>query len=122
MNMISTVPTITVDRLSKSFAGSKRGTEQSVLEALSLSLRKGEIVALIGRSGCGKTTLLHCLAGLLEPDSGSIAQMVWRANVLLSFRIIVSCLGPVWKATCSSPCATEKISQKLLVRTLWLRC
>ncbi len=38
----------------------------------SFEIAKGEQVALIGQSGGGKTTLLHLIAGLLVPDSGSI--------------------------------------------------
>lgn len=47
-------------------------TEVSVLKGASMTLNKGEIVALVAPSGAGKSTLLH-IAGLLEtPDSGSI--------------------------------------------------
>ena len=48
------------------------GTELRVLNGVDLSLREGEIVALVGPSGAGKSTLLH-VAGLLErPDGGAV--------------------------------------------------
>jgi lipoprotein-releasing system ATP-binding protein len=48
------------------------GTALEVLRGASLSLRAGEIVALVGPSGAGKSTLLH-VAGLLErPDGGQV--------------------------------------------------
>jgi nitrate/nitrite transport system ATP-binding protein len=40
------------------------------LRDISLTVRKGEFVALIGHSGCGKSTLLNLIAGLLKPTSG----------------------------------------------------
>ncbi|MGE5620164.1 MAG: ABC transporter ATP-binding protein [Sphingomonadaceae bacterium] len=43
-----------------------------VLDAIDLQARNGEFVTLIGPSGCGKSTLLNVVAGLQEPDSGSI--------------------------------------------------
>jgi ATP-binding cassette, subfamily B, bacterial len=48
------------------------GGSRRVLHDVSLSVRPGEMVALIGANGCGKTTLLKLLARLYEPDSGSI--------------------------------------------------
>ena len=45
---------------------------RSVLESLDLNIAAGEFVALVGRSGCGKTPLLRLLAGLDAPSSGSI--------------------------------------------------
>jgi len=44
----------------------------AALEALDLTVRAGEVVAVVGPSGCGKSTLLELLAGLQEPDAGSI--------------------------------------------------
>ncbi|MFE7445204.1 ABC transporter ATP-binding protein, partial [Streptomyces chartreusis] len=40
---------------------------------ITLTLAKGEFVAIVGPSGCGKTTLLRCLCGLLKPDSGTLS-------------------------------------------------
>lgn len=57
---------IRVERIAKSF-----GTH-SVLDDLDLSIRHGEIIAIVGASGCGKTVLLHIIVGLLQPDAGHI--------------------------------------------------
>jgi len=42
------------------------------LRGASVSVRAGEILAVMGPSGSGKSTLLHCLAGILTPDSGEV--------------------------------------------------
>jgi len=42
------------------------------LDGVSLTVRKGEILGIIGRSGAGKSTLIRCLNGLERPDSGQI--------------------------------------------------
>lgn len=47
-------------------------TRRKVLDSISLSLHKGEILCILGPNGAGKTTLLNCMAGLLKPQSGSI--------------------------------------------------
>jgi phospholipid/cholesterol/gamma-HCH transport system ATP-binding protein len=57
---------IRIEDLHRSFDG------LTVLDGLSLELRKGELVALIGRSGYGKSVLLKHIAGLLRPDSGRV--------------------------------------------------
>jgi urea ABC transporter ATP-binding protein UrtE len=51
-------------------AGYQRGSR--VLDGLSLEIRRGEIVALMGRNGMGKTTLLKAIAGHLAETAGSI--------------------------------------------------
>ena len=44
-----------------------------VLRELNLSVRRGELLALLGPSGCGKTTLLRTIAGLQAPDRGTVS-------------------------------------------------
>ena len=59
-------PVIHLDGVSKQFDG------QTVLENIALDVWPGEIVALLGASGGGKSTLLNIISGLLPADSGAI--------------------------------------------------
>ena len=58
---------LVINDLSKTYAD---GTQ--ALDGIGLSVRQGEIVALIGGSGCGKTTLLRLIAGLDQASRGSV--------------------------------------------------
>jgi polar amino acid transport system ATP-binding protein len=51
----------------------KRHGTQEVLRGVTLEVRRGELAAVIGPSGGGKSTFLRCLIGLERPDEGSIA-------------------------------------------------
>lgn len=51
---------------------SDNGTELTVLDDISFNLYEGEIVAILGRSGAGKSTFLRALAGLVQPTSGTV--------------------------------------------------
>jgi ABC-type polysaccharide/polyol phosphate transport system ATPase subunit len=62
------------------FAGVK------ALDNVSIELRAGDRLALIGSNGSGKTTLLQVLAGILEPDSGSVL-VEGRATNLINFNV-----------------------------------
>jgi phospholipid/cholesterol/gamma-HCH transport system ATP-binding protein len=57
---------INVDNIYKSFTGFE------VLRGASLQVQKGEIVALVGRSGYGKSVLMKHVAGLMKPDRGRV--------------------------------------------------
>ncbi|HEV7368621.1 ABC transporter ATP-binding protein [Arenibaculum sp.] len=57
-----------------------------VLDGIDLTVREGELVALIGPSGCGKSTLLSIMGGILRPETGS---------VLLGGRVPEGCLNPL---------------------------
>lgn len=52
---------------------SEKGHETTVLDDISFNLHEGEIVAVLGRSGAGKSTFLRILAGLVEPSSGQVS-------------------------------------------------
>lgn len=63
-------PYIKVEKVSKSFQIGPKTIE--VLKQVDLSIDHGEMVALVGRSGTGKTTLLHILGTLENPESGKV--------------------------------------------------
>lgn len=57
---------VSVQSLSRSFGNKK------VLSDITLEVSDGEILAVMGSSGGGKTTLLRCISGLIKPTSGSV--------------------------------------------------
>ena len=59
-----------------------RYNEQVVLAGATLTINEGDRIGLVGRNGCGKTTFLKILAGLLTPDTGSVTN---RRNLVTSF-------------------------------------
>ncbi len=55
--------------------GRLRGRRIDALRGVDLAVRRGEVVALMGPNGVGKSTLLRCVAGLLLPDGGALAVL-----------------------------------------------
>ena len=64
------MPTLDIRELTVNYAV-KGGTLQA-LAPVNLSMRDGDFVVALGASGCGKTTLLNCIAGFLPPSTGQI--------------------------------------------------
>ncbi|MFF9100719.1 ATP-binding cassette domain-containing protein [Streptomyces rubrogriseus] len=62
-------PLLELDGLRKEFGGRRPNV---AVDDVSLEVREGETMALVGESGCGKTTLTRLLLGLLEPTAGSV--------------------------------------------------
>src|ERR1035437_9537117 len=63
---------LNLQNISKGYGSEAEGTYRKVLDEISLSLDKGESIAILGPSGSGKTTLLSILGTLDFPDSGKI--------------------------------------------------
>ncbi|WP_292231860.1 ATP-binding cassette domain-containing protein, partial [Mesorhizobium sp.] len=57
---------LTLDKISVHYDGQPA----PAVERVSLDIAKGDFVVLVGRSGCGKTSLLNVAAGLVEPAGG----------------------------------------------------
>ncbi len=64
-------PVIELKSVGKSFR-SADGSSRSVLEDVDFTLNEGEIVALLGQSGSGKSTMLRIMAGLIAADRGQV--------------------------------------------------
>jgi len=84
-------PDIVLEKIGKRF-----GNGPPVLENLSLSVRPGELIAIIGPSGSGKSTLLRIIAGLLEPSEGCVrsaspdrgAAFIFQESTLLPWATV----------------------------------
>ncbi|WP_324754158.1 ATP-binding cassette domain-containing protein [Roseovarius sp. Pro17] len=61
---------------------SRRFGSVTALADISLSVRQGEFLALLGPSGCGKATLLRLIAGFLDPSSGDVFIAGKRMNTV----------------------------------------
>lgn len=85
--------------LRKSFAGT------DAIDGVSVTLRAGEIVALLGANGAGKSTLLYLLAGMLMPNRGLIHVFGfdrWRFNFPIRRRTSYLAAEP-WFGACPTP-------------------
>lgn len=65
-------PIITASHVGKTYVG-ERGKKLTVLDDISFTLHEGEIVAILGRSGAGKSTFLRILAGLAQASGGTVS-------------------------------------------------
>lgn len=61
---------VIVNQLGKSFTNQK--TTERVLDNISFRVKKGEIVTILGQSGCGKSTILNMIGGFEKPDEGTV--------------------------------------------------
>src|SRR5512142_1808491 len=58
------------------------GSELRILDIPDFRVAVGEQLALVGKSGCGKTTLLHVIAGISRPDSGKVRINDWDITLM----------------------------------------
>lgn len=63
---------ITIKNISYYYPSSKSKNEDMIFSNLSFEIKKSEFVSILGKSGCGKTTLANILAGYIKPISGEI--------------------------------------------------
>jgi NitT/TauT family transport system ATP-binding protein len=65
-------PVIELRHVSKSYVSADGGAPVTILDDISLEVRDGEILALLGQSGSGKSTILRLMAGLTDPTQGAV--------------------------------------------------
>ena len=64
---------LTVNNMGISFdSRTKKNEKVKILQDINISIKEGEIVALVGESGCGKTTLGKAMVGIHKPTAGTI--------------------------------------------------
>lgn len=68
---MSSMDTVVFEKVSKQFDG-KANAQGYAVRDLSFSVKKGEMVAIVGKTGCGKSTAFNLLTGLIRPTSGKV--------------------------------------------------
>jgi NitT/TauT family transport system ATP-binding protein len=63
---------IALDNVTKAFRRHNDRGEFVAVDRLSFAIKRGEIVAVLGKTGCGKSTVFNLIAGLVEPSSGAV--------------------------------------------------
>ncbi|WP_051856159.1 ABC transporter ATP-binding protein [Streptomyces sp. NRRL B-1347] len=83
-------PLLAAEDLHITFPGRHGADPARAVDGVDLHIRPGEIVALVGESGCGKTTLARSLLGLVPPTSGRVAfggkPLGYRSRALKAYR------------------------------------
>jgi NitT/TauT family transport system ATP-binding protein len=72
VNAPTATPEIQLDRVSKAFARRGGGEIFRAVDELTLTIAPGELVALLGKTGCGKSTIFNMIAGLGAPSEGQV--------------------------------------------------
>ena len=114
---------VTLERVSKSFG------ERQVLQALDLAVPAGQFLAIVGRSGGGKTTLLRLIAGLDMPTQGEVrlagapvkglqrsARLLFQDSRLLLWQPVIGNVGiarePGWRETAQAALADVGLADR----------
>ncbi|MFE1553216.1 ABC transporter ATP-binding protein [Streptomyces sp. NPDC058718] len=85
-----TGPLLAASGLHVVFPGRRGGAPARAVDGVDLDIGAGEIVALVGESGCGKTTLARSLLGLVKPTSGTVSfdgqPLAYTSKALKAYR------------------------------------
>ncbi|MFZ4277222.1 oligopeptide/dipeptide ABC transporter ATP-binding protein [Streptomyces arboris] len=86
----TTTPLLSAEALKVTFPGRRGAATARAVDGVDLDIRPGEIVALVGESGCGKTTLARSLLGLVPPTAGRVtfagAPLDYAGRALKAYR------------------------------------
>jgi len=112
-------PILTCENLTKSYPAA--GGPLTVFSALDLAVQPGERIAIVGESGCGKSSLLHLLGGLDRPTAGTIrykSQDISALNETAAADFRNRHIGFVWQIHYLLPefTALENVMMPLLIR------
>ena len=69
---MSAAPIISLTQVSKSFGKAGAASAYVAVDRLDLAVAQGQMLALLGKTGCGKSTIFNMIAGLTEPTSGAV--------------------------------------------------
>ncbi len=116
-------PLLCVEGLSKEYPGNSRSGRGTLrlFDGLTLEVRRGELVAIVGQSGSGNSTLLHMLGALDTPSAGTIycaTTQVTKLSVREAARFRNEQVGYVWQFHYLLPefTAQENVAMPLLAR------